>query len=249
MKIIFFTISFVTLLFSNILDHYFIIEAHKQYEDKDYHEALLYSNKIEDKDDSIYYNIGNIYYRLKKYEKALMSYRYISDAKLNFEKQYNMANCYAMLNRYNDAIIYYRSALRFKDDTDTKENLNIVLAKQKDLKEKEKHKELIDRDNKLFSFMDRLGSSMMDKDSNKGKNRFNNSKSDKKVIAIKKDNITNNITKHINNKIKNQIDLKEDIKISKEQQTTLTTDQERKYSKLLKDKKIRTLLIPMFDKE
>jgi len=120
-------ILFVVLAFcfanANFLNDYKIYRANSLYWQKNYKEALIEYSKIEPKDDTIYYNIANTLYRLKRYQKAIDYYKLIKSPKLTAKKYYNIGNAYAMQKNYLKAMIFYKNALKFSQNPKIKQNL------------------------------------------------------------------------------------------------------------------------------
>jgi len=136
--------AFVLSLYGGIIDDYYLLKAQSESKKSNYEQSLFLYQKIVVKTDPIDYNIGNLYYKLKKYHKALESYTKIKDQKLLHAKYHNMANCYIKLLEYDNAIEYNKKALEYKNDQKTKYNLQMsqriqeqfLLQKKKELKKK-----------------------------------------------------------------------------------------------------------------
>ena len=137
-------ISFLYInLIANPLDTFHLIMS-KVYENfNNKSEAFLHYQKIEDKPDSVTYNIANMLYEQKKYQEAIERYKKITEPSLQFNKFYNLGNSYAKSNMYEDAIKAYEQALKIKDDNDAKSNLEIVkkYKKRQDQNEKKRNKD------------------------------------------------------------------------------------------------------------
>ncbi len=118
--LIFFTISLHANFF---LDNINLYLAQKSYKNKEYKKALEYAKKIP-KNDKIYLFIGNCYYHLAQFDKALLAFNKIKE--LNFIKNYNMANCYFKLKKFYKARNFYQNALKFKKDANALSNLSLT---------------------------------------------------------------------------------------------------------------------------
>jgi len=123
MKNIFLILLFTAFSFAKLPNNYSFYKANNLYKSGKYKEAIAIYEKIEPKDDAIYYNIANSYYRLKNYQKAIDYYKLINSQSYNAKKLYNIANAYVQQKNYLKAIIFYRQALKFSKNPKIKENL------------------------------------------------------------------------------------------------------------------------------
>ena len=108
---------------AGIVDEFKLFNANRQYKKSHFKKALNEYLQIEPKNDTVYFNIANCYYRLGKYQKAIDYYRLIKEPKLNAKKLYNIGNAYVMQKNYLKAVLFYKNALRFSKDKKIKENL------------------------------------------------------------------------------------------------------------------------------
>ena len=77
------------------------------------------------------YNAANSYYKAKKYKKALVLYQSIHfvDANKNYALYYNIGNTLVALGTkesLQEALVMYKKALHFKEERETRENLQWV---------------------------------------------------------------------------------------------------------------------------
>jgi len=81
-----------------------------------------------------FYNLGNVYYKLRKYKKAIYYYTLSKSKDKNFQAKvfYNIGNCYFMLERFSKACLFYQKALSLKYDK--KFYKNYLIAKKKSKK-------------------------------------------------------------------------------------------------------------------
>jgi len=126
MKIIILNIFLIITLYGSILDDWNIYQAQQLSNKKKYQKALLYYQKIEHKNDAIYYNMANLYYYLKQYQNAIVYYNKINKSILAHKKFHNLANCYIKLQEYDKAIEFNTRALISKHDPKTKYNLELA---------------------------------------------------------------------------------------------------------------------------
>lgn len=146
MRAILISFIFTLSLFSSMLDDWYIFQANNAIEQKKYQKAITYYEKVENKNDTIFFNMGNLYYLSKKYQKAIEYYEKITVDNLLHQKYHNLANCYIKLLEYEKAIEYNTKALSYKENPKTRYNLElaqviqakIILKQQKQEKNKEK---------------------------------------------------------------------------------------------------------------
>ena len=123
---------------ASFMDDYYIYNANKYLQKKEYKLSFDYYNKIEKKDDNIIYNMANILYFLKDYEEAILYYKKIKNINLSHQVNHNIANCYAKLQDYDNAILHYKKALFFKDNEKTKYNLDLSKLKKEEIENQNK---------------------------------------------------------------------------------------------------------------
>ena len=92
------------------------------------------------------FNVGNAYFRLEDYDKALTKYEAIVDhGKTNAQKaavNHNIGNCYMMKGEFKAAINAYQNSLRLNPfDESTRYNLAYALLKQKEKEQQEQQKD------------------------------------------------------------------------------------------------------------
>lgn len=127
--ILFFTFNFTNsqLIASSIFDFKTIKEANKAYENQDYNKALKEFEKL-DSNEFRDYNLANSLYKENKFKEAIDIYKNIktSSNDLEFKKLHNLGNAYAKNSDFQNAVDSYEKALKLKNDSTTKENLQLV---------------------------------------------------------------------------------------------------------------------------
>jgi Ca-activated chloride channel family protein len=243
--------SLFSILNGDIIDDYNTYKAQDSYVKKDLAKSIEYYKKIDNKTDEIKYNLANDLYKQKKYDEAISWYSEIASKDLLFKKYHNLGNAYAMLNKIDTAIKNYEEALKIKNDKDTKFNLDLLKKKEqekKDKKNKDKQKNKDkNKDKKKQNSKDKDQKDDMDKEDQKDKKTSSNPKKDQ--IKEKKDNVSNNQDKA--KKAKQEELKKQDAKKTKEENinnTDLSQLEERKWSKMLNNKELNTLMIPLKNK-
>lgn len=133
-------------------------KAQKAYKNKKYEEATQYYSEAElDQPESprIAYNLGNSYYKQKKYDKAILRYKKAfsaKDSKLSSEAYYNAGNSYFRqaefsiqqgkqegINEYRQAMAHYKKTLEINPNhQNAKRNIEVVQVRIKELLEQQK---------------------------------------------------------------------------------------------------------------
>ncbi|WP_457746034.1 VWA domain-containing protein [Sulfurimonas sp.] len=131
---------------AGMLDFIYLQNAHKQFQQKQYHQAALNFAELEPSVAS-YYNTATAYYKAGEYKNALHYFRQIktADAKIKQAIFYDIANCAVHLKKYDIAKIYYVKALALGKDNDALFNLRLLQKQRyktsKDVLKNERHKQ------------------------------------------------------------------------------------------------------------
>lgn len=133
MKIISIILFLTIALNGNIFDDMNIKNAKEAYEEKNYILALNSLNEVRNKNSRVYYNIGNILYKMQKYEEAILEYKKVVDKDLLHSANHNMANSYLMLEKLDEAIEFYNKALSHNNNQRTIYNLEMTKKKKLEL--------------------------------------------------------------------------------------------------------------------
>ncbi|MDA3946288.1 MAG: tetratricopeptide repeat protein [Helicobacteraceae bacterium] len=243
-------------LFGGLLDFRTLEKAKEAYANEHYSEAAALYESIEDKNDDLHYNLGDAYYKEKKYDEALKQYEQVNKSELRAKALHNMGNAYANTQKSDEAIATYEEALKLGDDEDTKFNLEL-LKKQKEEQEKQDQNQ-DDQDKKNDQKKD---------DKNKQENQQENKEDQKKDQSSDKESEQEQQDKAGDSKkdqekkeqeekekqAKEEQEKKED-KSDKEQgkmnqgevkEDPISDMQERKYEKMLDKRGIKTLMVPL----
>lgn len=115
-----------------------IYEGNKAFEQEDYDQAsakYLDAVKMNEKDFTATYNLGNSLYKSKKYEDAIAQYQKAEAfAKNKYDKiaaNYNTGNAYMKMGNRKQAAEYYKKALK-QDPYNEKIRKNYEIAKRQD---------------------------------------------------------------------------------------------------------------------
>ena len=130
--LIFFTLLNVTLE-ASMFDSYYLNRAYSSYGAEDFNRSRENLRSIDTVSLQSQFALGNTYYRLHDYKKALSVYMSIHSSSFMTKQYlyYNIANSYAMIGEYNKAKIYYVKALQLGVDEDAKYNLKLVVLLKK----------------------------------------------------------------------------------------------------------------------
>lgn len=195
--ILFFTFNFTNsqLIASSIFDFKTIKEANKAYENQDYNKALKEFEKL-DSNEFRDYNLANSLYKENKFKEAIDIYKNIktSSNDLEFKKLHNLGNAYAKNSDFQNAVDSYEKALKLKNDSTTKENLQLVkkLLDNKKDDNKNQNKQDEQKNNKENQKQEENKEDSSPKDENKTKKQNKeNQKNSKNEQLEQKEEISN----------------------------------------------------------
>ncbi len=138
-KIVLISLFVSTLTHADWFDFIDRHHAQKAYQDRDYRKSIAILTLI-NKTPQDWYNLGNSYYKQRKYEAAIKAYE---KAPSNAGKYHNLGNSYFKIKDYDNAIRSYQQALIIQKDNDTQYNLE--LAKKQKAKNSQESKQKEDR--------------------------------------------------------------------------------------------------------
>lgn len=142
-KIKFLTFLFVfvacNFLFSQESYNTLVYEGNKKFENKDYDGAsskFMEASKVNDKDFTSHYNLGNALYKSKKYDEAKAEFEKAQQlAKTDADKSaatYNLGNTYMQQNKPEKAAELYKKVLKQDPYNETaRKNYEIAMLKDK----------------------------------------------------------------------------------------------------------------------
>ena len=242
MKQLFILVFCAIFLQAGFLDFIDVNHAKSSYEKKDYKSAIKDYKKIQEKDGATY-DLANSYYKNKNYKKALDTYKKVSNPKLRFQKLHNMGNTYAHLGKIDEAIKSYEDALKIKKDKDTKYNLDLLKKKKKNQKKKKKKKS--NRSPKKKDKKDKKSGNNQKKGKNKKKPQ--NEKQHKVSQNSRGEREKQNQNKDKQQK-KQKSQEKKNMTQKKKKVQPISNMEERKYKKMLNQRGINTLMLPLSTK-
>ncbi|MEZ4693939.1 MAG: VWA domain-containing protein [Aliarcobacter sp.] len=127
--IIFISFNFLKtdLLAFSIFDFKTIKEANNAYKEGDFVKASKEFDKL-DENEFRDYNLANSLYKNNNFEEAIKLYENIktTSSDLEFKRLYNLGNSYVQINDLNNALKKYEEALKLKNDSKTRDNLELV---------------------------------------------------------------------------------------------------------------------------
>jgi len=255
-------------LFGGLLDFHTLDTAKNSYEAGEYEKSAESYNSLANKNDDVHYNLGNAYYRDKKYEKAISEFKQVQSPELKAKALHNTGNAYAQSKKVDEAIKSYEEALNLGADEDTQFNLNL-LKKEKEKQQKQKNKDQQDnkdknqqdkKDQKDKDQQDQKDQDNKDKQSDDQKSK-DQKKSDQKSQEQKdKENQENKQKQDEKSEEQKAQEKKEREEKAKEEQKKkeeaeaaqgepkelpISDMQERKYEKMLDKRGIKTLMVPL----
>lgn len=127
--IIFISFNFLKtdLLAFSIFDFKTIKEANNAYKEGDFVKASKEFDKL-DTNEFRDYNLANSLYKNNNFEEAIKLYENIktTSSDLEFKRLHNLGNSYVQINDLNNALKKYEEALKLKNDSKTRDNLELV---------------------------------------------------------------------------------------------------------------------------
>ena len=241
------------LLSASLLDFQALEKAKEGYAEGNYSKAIEAYDAIEKKSDELIYDEANSHYKLKEYEKAKELYSSITKDSLAFQKWHNLGNCYAQLGKLDEGIEAYEKALKIKEDKATRFNLELLKKKKKEQEQKKKNNKNKKNDkNKKDNKDNKKSDKQKNKDEKKKQDKKNSDK-DKKSDKQKKEDEKKK--KEQDKKDKEQKDKKSDEKKKGEKnkdkqkaqmkKEPISDKEVRKYQKMLDQRGINTLMVPL----
>ena len=188
--------------------------------------------------DKINYNKANALYKQKKYKEALNLYSTIQDKELEFKKLFNMGNSLAHLGKTDQAIKSYEDALKIKDDADAKFNIELLKKEKQKQQQKKKNKQDKKKSDKQKNSKDQKNKDNQNKQ-NKQKDKKQSDKKDKQDKGNDKENKQAK-------KEKAKEDKKQKQKVANaKKQPPISNMEERKWQKMLNNRGVNTLMLPI----
>ncbi|MEP6584236.1 MAG: VWA domain-containing protein [Ginsengibacter sp.] len=133
-----------------------ILKGNDAYKNNDFDKAEVYygdAQKMDEKNTTASYNIGNVFYRKEKTDEAVNAFdNTITNSKENSIKQkafYNKGVSYQKANKLPECILAYKNALLLNPaDEDARQNLERALMEQKKQDNKKDKKDKDEKNNK-----------------------------------------------------------------------------------------------------
>ncbi|RLA72847.1 MAG: hypothetical protein DRG24_01825 [Epsilonproteobacteria bacterium] len=262
-------------LLASLMDFRTLDQATQSYKKGDFEAAQKQYESVGTKSDALYFNLGDSYYKQKKYKEALLEYEKISSETLRAKALHNIGNSYANLKQLDKAIESYEEALNLQDDEDTKYNLELMKKqKQKDQqkqdqkKKQDQNKDQKNKDQK--NKKDQQNKKQKDKqEQNKDQQNKDQQKSDaqkskedqkkkegqKKAQAEKKkqeekeqQEQMKQTQSEVDEAKKKQEEEEKKMQAMQKKPQPISDMQERKYQNMLNGRGIKTLMVPLKSK-
>jgi len=112
-------------LSADIFPFQIIEKANSAYAHKDFKKAIKLFKCLDSKNRWVAYNLGNSYYKIGMYNKALEYYTLAKGVDEPI-RLYNIGNSYFKKGDFIRAVTFYRASLALKEDEDTKQNLHLA---------------------------------------------------------------------------------------------------------------------------
>lgn len=242
-------LPFILILFmqydlkASITDFKTIDKAQEAYENKDYEKAAKEFKKVA-KTPQAYYNLANSLYKQKKFKQALKNYKKVisSDESLEFKKLHNMGNSYTKLNQLQEAIRSYEKALKFKEDKQTRQNLDTVkdaLKKQNKQDSKKSNEKNNKQKNKNSKNNDNKENDKQNSNQNKKDEKNTSLKNSKNKKTKENKEAKNEQKSEKNNKTNNK---EKKSQISKVSEKEISNREEKKWLRQLEKKELEVFL-------
>lgn len=265
------SVLLATTLFGGLLDFRTLDKAKEAYEKGQYAEAEALYGSIDDKNDDLHYNLGDVYYKEKKYDEALKEYEQVHESALKAKTLHNIGNAYAYTQKIDEAIAAYEAALKLGEDEDTRYNLELLKKKKEEQQKQDQQKDDQQQDQKKDDQQKNDQNKQDQKDQQKQdqqqKNQDEQNKDQNGDDAKQQNQDKNGDSKEDQEKKEQQEkeqkakeqqakeDEKRDEERSKEEQGAMkegeakeepiSAMQERKYEKMLDKRGIKTLMVPL----
>lgn len=234
MKKVILFLLFNLIVNASILDFKTLKEAKEAYKAKDFLKAAKLYEKVDSQ--KAKFDAADALYKAGKFKEALGLLKSIHSQDLRFKKLYNMGNCYAKLRDFDKAIKAYKDALKIKKDRDAEFNLKLVEKLKNQKKNKNSKQNNQNRQNKQKS---------QNKNNKKSKQKQNENQN-KKESKQKRDSQKKRSKKHSQQKEnrKTKAMQKQNMKFKKKNEP-ISDMEVRKWNKLLNQRGVRTLLLPL----
>ncbi len=247
------------IMHAGLLDFWNAHQAKEAYTQGDYAKATSLYQSLDQTQDATSYNLGNAYYKEKAYEKALEAYQHVKEPSLLPQTLHNIGNAYAQLHQNDKAIAAYESALKLKEDKDTRFNLELLKKEQKNKEQKQNNPS--DKNQKNDNTQ-KSSSKDQPKDNNASNNSRNSEPQQNKPSPNEPKNAhdanasaqqqtpSKPEEKSSSDKqnVQNEADKKSVEAQAEEQNAPISTHEERQWDKMLNQRGINTLMLPLSNK-
>lgn len=273
---IYMTLFLAVGLQAGLLDFKDLGAAKEAYRAGHYAEAAKRYDKIAQsaegkKRQTALFDAADAYYKARKFEEALKRYQSVTLPKLQHAKWHNIGNCYAHLKKIDKGIEAYKKALKIKEDADTRYNLKLLEKMKKEQKKKQQQQKKQNKKSKKNQNQNKQNQNGQNKNQKQnqgqqGKNQKQNQKSNqnKQNKQVQNRNKQGQKSKDQNKKEQNRQQKEQGKKGQQGQnqerkkpqaarmkpQNVPISDMElRKWDKMLGQRPVNTLMLPLKTKE
>ena len=251
-------IGLMGVMQAGVLDFWNASQAKEAYTKGDYPKASSLYQSLDQTNENVAYNLGNAYYKEKAYDKALEAYQHVKEPSLLPQTLYNIGNTYAQLHQNDKAIAAYESALKLKEDKDTRFNLELLKKEQKQNKPSDSNQNTDNQQKSSFKENDTntsntSGNSEPQKSDKPSQNEPKNaqdanasaqqqptpSKPEEKPSSDKQD-----AQKEADQKSEQQAQAAQ----ADDQNAPISNHEERQWDKILNQRGVNTLMLPLSNK-
>jgi Ca-activated chloride channel family protein len=182
---------FPLFLVAGLMDFATISEAQEAYKQRDYNKSVHLLESLKKDSPSYYYDLGNSYYKAKNYSKAIEAYKRAKGEGVDeHSRLHNLGNSYFKSKKLKEAVVAYETALKIKDDAQTKYNLELTKKLLEQKKKKKAQKQNQNKNNQNGKKKQNKESQKKDSNNKKNSNKQNRKNSKSKNGEQKKDNQT-----------------------------------------------------------
>lgn len=264
-KWVVFSIMSTAVLYGGLLDFRTLEDAKEAYANQQYTEAAALYSSIGTKNDDLHYNLGDAYYKAKKYEEALKEFEQVHSSELRAKALHNIGNSYANTQKIDEAIAAYEAALKLGEDDDTRFNLELLKKKKEEQQKQDQQQndQQQDQQNNDQKQQDQKDQNNQQKQDQQPKNQDGQNSDDAQQQDQDKNGKSQEDQKQKEQQVKEQEakaqqakeDQKSDEEKTQEEQSAMkegepkeepiSAMQERKYEKMLDKRGIKTLMVPL----
>ena len=270
MRVLIAMLGLVLFAHAGMLDFYKLSEAKKTYEARDYNRsAKLYEEVGREGNPQALFDAADAWFSAGDYQKALELYKSVEDPKLEHAKWHNIGNAYAHLGKIDEAIDAYKKALKIQEDEETRYNLELLEKLKREQQKRNQNKKRNQKNSDRQKKSSKQNQSRSEKNQNQNQNqkgekgsksqqKNQDRKSEKKEGAKNEKGEKNQKEKKRQQRQNAKGEKGEEKQKSRQMQPEKAKPQKnvpisdmelRKWNKILNQRGINTLMLPLPTKE